>query len=106
MMEEQMSCGNPCGVSRRARSNKILIGVLAAIGIGSLPAVGIAGDQAGNIFTANLQEPSQKTSEISTDELKNILVKKSTVVLDARPHQEYAAGHIPGAVNVAAKPGV
>jgi rhodanese-related sulfurtransferase len=104
--EEQMSCGNPCGVSSRARSNKILIGVLAAIGTASLPTLGIAGDQAGNIFTATLQESSQKTREISTDELKNILVQKNAVVLDARPHQEYAAGHIPGAVNVAAKPGV
>ena len=101
-----MSCGNPGGVSRRARSANIVIGALAAIGIGSLPTVGIAGDQAGNIFTATLQEASQKTSEISTDELKNILVQKNAVVLDARPHQEYAAGHIPGAVNVAAKPGV
>ena len=27
-------------------------------------------------------------------------------MLDARPYREYAMGHIPGALNVAAKPGV
>jgi rhodanese-related sulfurtransferase len=101
-----MSCGNPGRVSRRARSPDIVIAALAAIGIGWLPTVGIAGDQAGNIFTATLREAGQKTSNISTDELKNILVQKTAMVLDARPDQEYAAGHIPGAVNVAAKPGV
>jgi rhodanese-related sulfurtransferase len=78
---------------------------LAAIGLASPPTIGLAGN-AGSIFGATLSEASQKTSEISTEELQKILAKKSALLLDARPHREYAVGHIPGAVNVAAKPGV
>ena len=43
---------------------------------------------------------------MSTDELKRILASGSAVVLDTRPHMEYAMSHIPGARNVAPKPGV
>jgi rhodanese-related sulfurtransferase len=35
-----------------------------------------------------------------------VLHDGSAVVLDARPHREYAISHIPGAKNVAPKPGV
>lgn len=48
----------------------------------------------------------QKTKEISTEELRKILAEKSATVFDARPFKEYAISHIPGAVNVSAKPGV
>jgi len=51
-------------------------------------------------------ESDQKTKEISTEELRTILAEKSAAVFDARPFKEYAISHIPGAVNVAAKPGV
>lgn len=46
------------------------------------------------------------TREISTEELQTILSSRSATVLDARPAAEYAISHIPGAVNVAPKPGV
>src|SRR5262245_17494709 len=46
------------------------------------------------------------TPEISTAELQAMLASKSATVLDARPYMEYATSHIPGAQNVAAKPGV
>ncbi|MFY9585036.1 MAG: rhodanese-like domain-containing protein [Candidatus Acidiferrales bacterium] len=59
-----------------------------------------------NIFQATLAEPSQKTPEISTEELRKVLSAKSATLFDARPFKEYAVSHIPGAVNVAAKPGV
>jgi rhodanese-related sulfurtransferase len=59
-----------------------------------------------NIQQATLLEPDQKTPEISTEELRNILAEKSATVFDARPFNEYAVSHIPGAVNVSAKPGV
>ena len=62
--------------------------------------------QAPNIFDATLAEPGQRTSEVSTAELKTMLAERSAIVLDARPHLEYAISHIPGALNVAAKPGV
>ena len=59
-----------------------------------------------NIYQATLLESEQKTKEISTEELRNILAEKSATVFDARPFKEYAISHIPGAVNVSAKPGV
>ena len=65
-----------------------------------------AGIQAPGIYDAILAEPGQRTSEVSTAELIKILGERSAIVLDARPHLEYAISHIPGAVNVAAKPGV
>ena len=61
--------------------------------------------QAGSIFQATLVEPNQKTAEVSTAELRQILADGSAVVFDSRPHMEYAVSHIPGALNVAPKPG-
>ncbi|TMQ66876.1 MAG: sulfur transferase [Candidatus Eisenbacteria bacterium] len=58
------------------------------------------------ITQATLGETGQKTEEISTEELKQVLADKSATVLDARPSREFAMSHIPGALNVAAKPGV
>ena len=59
-----------------------------------------------NIHRAALLEADQKTPDISTEELRQILRDKSATVFDARPFKEYAISHIPGAVNVSAKPGV
>ena len=61
---------------------------------------------AGNVHQATLMESDQKTKEVSTEELRGILAEKSATVFDARPFKEYAISHIPGAVNVSAKPGV
>jgi rhodanese-related sulfurtransferase len=58
------------------------------------------------IYGATLQEPHQKTPEVSTEELRQILADQSAIVFDTRPYREYAVSHIPGARNVAAKPGV
>lgn len=44
--------------------------------------------------------------EISTRELKDILQSGEAIVFDSRPYEEFALGHIEGAVNLAAKPGV
>ena len=60
----------------------------------------------GNIYQATLQEPNPATPEVSTDELKLILQTGSAVVFDARPFMEFAVSHIPGALNVAPKPGL
>ena len=64
------------------------------------------GQSPGSIFQATLGESGQRTAEVSTEQLRAILVDKSAVVLDTRPFREFAISHIPGAVNVAAKPGV
>ena len=60
---------------------------------------------ASNIHAATLGESGAKTPEISTEELRRILAEKSATVFDVRPVMEFATSHIPGAVNVAQKPG-
>lgn len=59
-----------------------------------------------SVYQTTLMEPGQKTTEVTTDELRKILSEKSATVFDARPMMEYAMSHIPGAVNVSEKPGV
>jgi rhodanese-related sulfurtransferase len=66
----------------------------------------LAGPPAATIHQAVLGESSPRAQEVSTEELRRILATKSALVLDARPFREYAVSHIPGARNVAAKPGV
>ena len=68
--------------------------------------VAAQGQSPANIFQATLGEPGQRTTEVSTEQLRSILADKSAVVLDARPFREFAISHFPGALNVAAKPGV
>jgi rhodanese-related sulfurtransferase len=58
------------------------------------------------VLQATLMEPEQKTAEVTTAELRQILADESAFVFDARPHLEYSISHIPGARNVAPKPGV
>lgn len=57
------------------------------------------------INSATLGELNPKTPEVSTDELRRILAENATTVFDVRPHMEFAISHIPGALNVAQKPG-
>jgi rhodanese-related sulfurtransferase len=65
----------------------------------------IHGQSALNIHSATLGESGSKTQEISTDDLRRILTDKTATVFDVRPAMEFATSHIPGAVNVAQKPG-
>jgi len=51
-------------------------------------------------------EPGSSVPEVSTMELEQILRDQGAVVLDTRPHLEWSVSHIPGAINVAPKPGV
>ena len=51
-------------------------------------------------------KPGSGVPEVSTEELERILKDRSAVVLDTRPHLEWSISHIPGALNVAPKPGV
>ena len=74
--------------------------------VGGLTGGATALAQGGSIFQGTLMEANQKTAEVSTDELRQILKDGSATVFDSRPHMEYAISHIPGALNVAAKPGV
>jgi rhodanese-related sulfurtransferase len=58
------------------------------------------------IQEAILNEPNPRTSEVSTEQLRQILAARTAIIFDARPFREFAVSHIPGALNVAAKPGV
>lgn len=60
--------------------------------------------QTPTIFNTTLSEINPKTPEISTDELKSILIEGKILLLDTRPHLEWSISHIPGALNVAPKP--
>jgi rhodanese-related sulfurtransferase len=57
------------------------------------------------ISNATIGDPEQ-TPEVSTEDLRKILAEGSAKVFDARPYREFAVSHIPGALNVAPKPGV
>lgn len=92
---------SPAGLSRRVPSAVLVLVAMVML------AAGLARGQApATIYHATLQEPNQKTPEVSTEELRQILADQSAIVFDARPYQEYAVSHIPGARNVSAKPGV
>ena len=74
-----------------------------------LPAAGAttaSSQQTVNIFDALLGETGEPTAEVSTQELRRILAEKNAVVFDVRPFREFAVSHIPGAVNVSARPDV
>jgi rhodanese-related sulfurtransferase len=49
------------------------------------------------IEQATLMESGAKTAEVSTDQLRQILIDGSAIVIDTRPRAEFDAGHIPGA---------
>jgi len=86
--------------------NVAVAGLLALVVVGGLAGGATALAQGGSIFQGTLMEANQKTTEVSTEELRQILKDGSATVFDSRPHMEYAVSHIPGAQNVAAKPGV
>jgi rhodanese-related sulfurtransferase len=81
----------------------ILISMVAVVMLFALP---LHAGEAGTIQQAVLGESNQRTSEVSTEELRRILAEGTATVFDARPFLEYAMSHIPGARNVAAKPGL
>jgi rhodanese-related sulfurtransferase len=57
------------------------------------------------VFDTTLGEANQKTEEVSTQALKQIIRSGGAILLDARPPMEYAVSHIAGARNVAPQPG-
>lgn len=60
------------------------------------------------IVQATLAEAGQPTLEISTEQMEVAVARegKGVLILDARPYEEFAMSHIPGAINVAPKPGL
>jgi rhodanese-related sulfurtransferase len=68
--------------------------------IATLGALNRASAECGGIEQATLEEPNQKTQEVSTQEVRRILADASALLIDSRSDAQYAAGHIPGARNV------
>jgi len=62
------------------------------------------GREAPNVFDGVLGNVAG-SPEISTAELRTALSDFSAIILDARPYEEYAVSHIPGARAVPGKPG-
>jgi rhodanese-related sulfurtransferase len=77
----------------------------------------------GSFLTSRIAEASQENSvplarqavfaemassapEVTTEELEQIMKAQSAVLLDTRPYNEWSISHIPGALNVAPRPGV
>ena len=94
---------------------RILTGILLAVAVSARADANKAGDQvAGEARAAMVDRPmvfdaiigdQASCPEVSTAELQAALNKASAVVLDARPFEEYAVSHIPGARTVPGKPG-
>ena len=57
-----------------------------------------------SIFDGILKKPAD-SAEISTAEFQKALDNASAIILDARPNEEYAVSHVPGALTVPGKPG-
>jgi len=74
--------------------------ICAALGPGliAIASISIAMAQV-NVYDATLAEPNQETPEISTGELRRALADGSALVIDARKHSEFVAGHIAGAMS-------
>lgn len=58
------------------------------------------------LAAATVPEGASKTPEVSTEDVVRAIGAGSATVFDVRPFNEFAVSHIPGAVNVSAKPGV
>jgi len=86
------------------RTAAILIALTFLAGI-ACTAHNPAGQQQPDIFSAVLHEPGVETRNVSTEEMEAAIASGDVVVLDTRPRLEWAISHIPGALNVAPKPG-
>jgi rhodanese-related sulfurtransferase len=84
----------------------VLQSLIVGFGASQLLGGHMEGQTPAGIRDAVLGETGQQTAEISTAELDRALADGRTTVLDSRPQAEFAIGHIPGAQNVAPKPGV
>jgi rhodanese-related sulfurtransferase len=72
---------------------------LKSIALLAMLTASIVASAQGNIVQATLGE-TDPTTEVNTEQLRQILNDGSAVVLDSRSRAQYAAGHIPGAINL------
>lgn len=88
-----------------SRSPFASLALAAGLAVLGPPVAAVRPAAADDIQRATLAQRGARTPEVSTEELRRILAERSATVFDARPAMEFALGHIPGAVNLAAKPG-
>lgn len=81
-----------------------LASIVLSLSILSVPISSFA--QTSNDNKAFVKKETKKAPEIHTQELISLIKNKQIVLFDARPSLEYSISHIPGSLNVAAKPGV
>lgn len=84
----------------------LLLSLATGLQVDRLHALQSTGARTPTIFQTHLAESDVRTPEISTEELRTLLASGSVLLLDTRPHLEWAISHIPGARNVAPKPGM
>ena len=99
MIKGDLNAADKLGIMNVFHASILGIGIIVVVATHS------AAQVATNIQQAILNEPYQSTAEVSTQEFKQILAAGTATIFDARPLQEFAISHIPGARNVAAKPG-
>ena len=68
--------------------------------LGPAPACAQAPPPRPSVFQTTLEEPNQKTPEITTEQLQAILKAGLIPVFDVRTAEEYAIAHIPGSINI------
>ena len=68
--------------------------------LGPAPAWAQAPPPRPSVFQTTLEEPNQKTPEITTEQLQAILKAGLIPVFDVRTAEEYAIAHIPGSINI------
>ena len=59
-----------------------------------------------SIYNALADTSSFVVPEISTQQLRKVIAAGSALLLDSRPYEEWASGHLPGAISVVPKPGM
>jgi rhodanese-related sulfurtransferase len=57
-----------------------------------------------NILAATTGENGQRTAEISTEQMRQVVADGSAIIIDTRPRAEFVNGHIPGANNLSGAP--
>src|SRR5262245_46862838 len=96
-----MTTGRPAGIV-------VVLGMMAMSAIAASMRVqsqpSADGREAASVFDGVLGNVAG-SPELSTAELRAVLTEGSAIILDARPYEEYAVSHIPGARAVPAKPG-
>lgn len=78
----------------------ICIAPLLAAGVLALLLQGQACAQTNSNIPPSAAEKTSGSRRVDVDEFEKLWKDKTNVVLDVRSQKEYAAGHIPGAVNL------